>query len=142
MEVLGGAHSVPKNARGIGARSGRLIAHTEQGDYTASEGLLTWRRVDAANALWSQPTAVPAALRQRIASDYRGRLLTLERLLQDLHGGRLFGRAGVFFMDLAAVAFLILAATGLWMWLVRGGNRSFKSIGTDNKHKERKEFTR
>ncbi len=34
----------------------------------------------------------------------------------DLHNGRIFGGFGVFLIDAAAVLFLILAVTGVWMW--------------------------
>lgn len=128
LEVLGEAHGVPEEARAVGVQHGQLIARTAQGDYIAGEDLLAWRRAKATNALWSQPAALPAALRAHITEDYRGRLLTLERLLQDLHSGRLFGRFGVWFMDLAALGFLVLAATGLWTWLLRG-NRAGKTKG-------------
>ena len=46
-------------------------------------------------------------------------MLTFERVLLDLHSGRIFGRAGPLVMDAAAVLFIALALTGFWMWLRR-----------------------
>ena len=43
--------------------------------------------------------------------------ISIERLLQDLHSGRLFGIFGVILMDLASVALVLLALTGCWVWL-------------------------
>jgi uncharacterized iron-regulated membrane protein len=47
---------------------------------------------------------------------YLGRLLTAQRLLQDLHSGRYFGRAGEWVVNVASMLFVVLAATGLWIW--------------------------
>lgn len=43
--------------------------------------------------------------------------ISWERLLLDLHSGRLFGAVGVVLMDLAALALVLLAFTGCWVWL-------------------------
>ena len=42
--------------------------------------------------------------------------VTLARLLGDLHSGRLFGRAGVWFVDAAAILLLLLALSGPALW--------------------------
>jgi PepSY-associated transmembrane protein len=42
--------------------------------------------------------------------------LNWQRLLQDLHAGRLFGLAGQLVMDLAALLLVILAFTGVIIW--------------------------
>ena len=42
--------------------------------------------------------------------------LPLERVLLDLHSGRIFGEAGVWLVDAAALLFLLLAGSGLWLW--------------------------
>ena len=47
---------------------------------------------------------------------YRGYGLTLERVLLDLHSGRVLGSAGVLLVDAAAILFLLLAISGLWLW--------------------------
>ncbi len=44
------------------------------------------------------------------------RMLTWERVLQDLHSGRFFGVVGLVVIDLATILLLILAATGLIIW--------------------------
>ena len=42
--------------------------------------------------------------------------LNWQRLLQDLHAGRLFGLAGQLLMDLAALLLVVLAFTGVIIW--------------------------
>lgn len=62
----------------------------------------------------SQPQAMPAALGEQL--DRRSAWLNWERLLLDFHSGRLFGRAGVWLVDIAAVLLCILALSGVTMW--------------------------
>lgn len=65
---------------------------------------------------WGQSVVVPAALRTELIRQYRGRGLSVERLLLDLHAGRLLGAFGVWLVDLTAVVCLGLAVSGLWLW--------------------------
>ena len=62
-------------------------------------------------------SAAPAAnLRPELEEAYRGTGLTLERVLLDIHAGRIPGATGVFLVDAAALLFLVLAISGLWLW--------------------------
>jgi hypothetical protein len=63
-----------------------------------------------------RPVALPAALRAELVRQYRGRGLSVERLLLDLHAGRILGEFGAWLVDLTAIACLGLAVTGLWLW--------------------------
>ena len=56
---------------------------------------------------------LPASLTNNL--DYPG--ISLERVLLDVHSGRLFGNAGVLVVDFFALAFVFLALSGLWMFL-------------------------
>jgi uncharacterized iron-regulated membrane protein len=60
-------------------------------------------------------------LTERLRSDYQSRILPLERVLLDLHSGRIAGGAGVILMDLAAIILIFLIATGGWIWIKRFG---------------------
>ncbi|NND81816.1 MAG: PepSY domain-containing protein [Gammaproteobacteria bacterium] len=50
------------------------------------------------------------------AERFRQLVLPRSRVLQDVHSGRFFGRAGVWVMDIVALLFVVLAITGLRMW--------------------------
>lgn len=65
---------------------------------------------------WGRPVALPATLHAELVRQYRGRGLSVERLLLDLHAGRVLGTFGVWLVDLTAIACLGLAVTGLWLW--------------------------
>lgn len=57
---------------------------------------------------------LPLALRERL--DRRSAWLSWERLMLDLHSGRLFGRIGVLVVDIAGLLFCLLALSGVTMW--------------------------
>lgn len=45
-----------------------------------------------------------------------GRWISAERIVLDVHSGRILGPAGPYLMDGAAIALLLLAASGIWGW--------------------------
>lgn len=69
-------------------------------DFITSDWLLSWYGYDS-------------------TADYAGEILTMDRIILDLHTGRFFGEAGVWVMDIAAIAFIILSITGIVMWMRR-----------------------
>ncbi|HHM06208.1 MAG TPA: PepSY domain-containing protein [Gammaproteobacteria bacterium] len=97
----------------------RAVAGTSRGNFTSDDGYLSWQRLDTAGISWAVPTAPPAPLSQRLARAQRGEGLDLERVLLDLHSGRIFGRHGGYVMDTAAILMLGLAISGVWHWARR-----------------------
>jgi len=73
----------------------------------------------AGTYVWAEPSAPDTIFLDTLDQSFRGNVLTLERVLADLHSGRLLGMAGVVVMDLAAVVLLLLAVSGFIMWLRR-----------------------
>ena len=63
---------------------------------------------------WAEAVSLPDALRERIEASVAGVGVSAERVLLDLHSGRWLGHAGVWLMDAAAFALLLLAGTGGW----------------------------
>ena len=55
--------------------------------------------------------------------------LSLERLLLDVHSGRIFGRYGPWVVDAAAIALLMLGLSGVWIYV-----RSIKQGKLRHKH--------
>jgi len=77
----------------------------------------TLRLKDRHAIQWSVPDSLAEQRRQRLVHHYRASTLTLERLILDLHSGRVLGNVGVFIMDLAAILLCLLSLSGLWIWL-------------------------
>jgi len=98
----------------------QLIAQTPSGLYKPDDDFMTWEKVaDKPKLQWIKPQSPPLNLQQALITQVSEQIIPLERLLLDLHSGRLFGIWGVYFMDLVAILILILASTGLFMWLQR-----------------------
>jgi hypothetical protein len=117
IETLGNAAGVPAGMQAIGTTTDSAIAiKTAHGYYLTDERFLEWSATDTVEATWSTPSATPPELTQLLQTAYRGYGLTLERILLDLHSGRILGNAGVLLVDAAAVLFLLLAISGIWLW--------------------------
>jgi len=87
--------------------------------WLADAELLNWRRAgdDISTPHWSFPEPIPVTLQQAITRQYRGDGLSLERVLLDLHSGRIFGPIGIVVYDLLALALGFLAISGLVIWM-------------------------
>ena len=86
--------------------------------WLADTQLLNWRQAyDASpDPLWAVSESAPGGLQQAITASYRGEGPSLERLLLDLHSGRIFGSIGVLVYDLLALALGFLSISGLVLW--------------------------
>lgn len=119
VERMDAGAGVPGDIRRLGVDAQqRLVLDAGAGYARSDTQYLQWRQVSAPEDVrWAEPSAPPEPLRQAILQRHRGAGLSLERVLLDLHSGRLFGRFGVYVMDVAAILMLVLAASGTWLWL-------------------------
>lgn len=80
---------------------------------------------------WEQGGHVlPEALAQVIRNAYQGEGVDLERVILDLHSGRIAGKIGVYFMDAVAIGMLLLVVSGSFLlWLRR---KSARKSSTDS----------
>ncbi len=119
IEQLGAAQGAPVNIEALGLLDGRVAARSTAGVYLSDADLFTWEAHDGAHVTWASAAPPPAALRDELARAHRGAGLSLERVVLDLHSGRLFGAYGVWLMDAAALLMILLALTGVWHWAQR-----------------------
>lgn len=120
VERLGPEAGVPGGIQRMGAlEDGGIVVETPRGAFRTDAAFGGWQPAAVDGADWSRPSTLPAELRRRLERAWRGRGLTLERVLLDLHSGRVLGRFGVWLMDAMAAIFVFLAATGLWIWTRR-----------------------
>lgn len=118
IERLGGMQGVPSGMNKIGRMvDGRIVIQAAHGYYLTDRDFLNWQEQEQiADVRWSLPVAAPAALQARIAQLYRSNELPVERVMLDLHSGRLFGSWGPLVMDIAAMLLIFLAMSGTWIW--------------------------
>ena len=76
---------------------------------------------DRATPLYAWPVlaSVPLELKNSLLKNYQGTDIRWERVLLDLHSGRLLGTIGNLAMDVVAILILILAGSGLRLWWAR-----------------------
>ena len=123
IERLDFAGTLPGPIQRLGLADGLPIIQSAGRYFTADAevtGFAPADTRDGAGTNWSDATPAPEALLEPLRQDYRGRGLTVERLLADLHSGRIVGKAGPYIMDFIAISLIILSMTGLFQWRQRG----------------------
>ena len=115
-----------------GIAADELAVQTKHGIWRMP-GIMTIEGVDDSAVDWFEPDTIPKDLREHIESAYSGDGLPVSRVVLDLHSGRLFGTVGVVIYDLAAIAFLVLAGTGIWLGLRKRRNQRSASEPQDNR---------
>jgi len=117
VEEMGAAAGIPANIRSIGITGDkRLVVGTANGFHRADSELLAWQAIARPDTHWSEPVTLDPAQLMALQASYRGNGLPVERVILDLHSGRILGPWGVYLMDGAAIVFLLLAFSGIWLW--------------------------
>lgn len=116
---------LPGTIERIGRADGRPVLESG-GDYFIGDADATafdaWPDGAEATVAWSSPSE-PS--RRRIAvlkEHYRGRGLTVERLLIEIHSGRILAAAAPLVLDVVAAGLILLSISGLYVWMRSRGN--------------------
>lgn len=124
VERVGAEAGVPAGIERIGTLDDGRVAVATRGATLAADGALAhWRPAAAASVDWARRAEPPPAIREDLERAWRGQGVSVERLMLDLHSGRLLGAFGTWLMDAMALAFMALAVSGLWLWVRRRGNQ-------------------
>ena len=94
----------------------RIIIESEGKRWRAGKQWLGFEAHGGDSVEWSQPQPPPNPLRKAVQQQALADSVTWERFLLVLHSGRIAGAVGVFLMDAAAIVFIVLAATGVYLW--------------------------
>lgn len=104
----------------LGMKYGRPVIETSEPlYYMADEHILDWDIISNDSITWTAPYELNEEEYELLLSAYRGNGLKLERVILDLHSGRIFGQYGIYLMDAAAIALLWLSFSGFWVWSSR-----------------------
>jgi hypothetical protein len=117
IEIMTPTDGIPSDILALGNRGEHLYALNAAGMWQADSEMVGWMKVDnSADVQWSEAQVITGDGIDDIRRDYLGRMLTWERVILDLHSGRLVGLAGPVLADLVALMLIGVAASGLWMW--------------------------
>lgn len=102
----------------IGRTAGHVVLDTAEGLLALNPATLALGQADAdaVNVEWSHSATLTGAGLAPYRDAARARVLTMERLLQDLHSGRAFGATGEWLVNVASLALAALAISGYWIW--------------------------
>ncbi|MBI5460960.1 MAG: PepSY domain-containing protein [Gammaproteobacteria bacterium] len=119
VERLSSGDGVPADIQNLGRDTqGHLVITTGTGRYSTDAQLLSWQPWSGSTDSidWGTPQPFTGAGITQLQVDYLGRILPWERVILDLHSGRLFGASGPWLMDAAAGLMLFLAGSGMFIW--------------------------
>lgn len=88
--------------------------------YLSDKDITEWHEQPAQALNWSLASAINEGQIKQLKQAYRGPGLSLERVILDLHSGRIFNASwGIYIMDASAVIMLLLSFSGVWIWWSR-----------------------
>lgn len=105
-------------ATAIGLHGGRVVVRTPSGLLQVDAAMLNLEKSAATDAeiQWAALEPLQGAALDEARSNYRSGLLSAERLLQDLHSGRVFGAPGVWVINGGTLLMILLSISGYLIW--------------------------
>lgn len=120
VERLGASYGLPVPVESIGACAQEVCLQVDGVIIAADFQQLVWTQVSSTElspqSQWSQSQSLPDTYREKLLREQLGTPLAWERVMQDLHSGRIAGNVGVWVVDLAAILLLFLALSGFLLW--------------------------
>lgn len=117
-QLVESVRGLPEAVSALALPNGQLVARGAGAQYVYDDAAGVWN-VAPETPQWLQAQPLPQALREALNANNPVPGLTRERVLLDLHSGRLFGNAGVLVVDLVGVAICLLAFSGALTWVGR-----------------------
>lgn len=118
IDEIGKYSGLPEKPLGISITTqGHPVIRGVNTYWKGSEELSAWQPLEGPHPKWVAPIDTPNDINSLIQSHARSHEINLERVMLDLHSGRLFGSWGQNIMSIAAALLLILSATGLLIWI-------------------------
>ena len=98
-----------------------VIIQTRAGQYSLDNAFTQLKPLAASqkHSVFVKPASLPESLLNEISQGYIADGLPLERVILDLHSGRLVGKMGVYLMDSAALMMILLTVSGVIVWIRR-----------------------
>jgi hypothetical protein len=120
IERLTSLHGLPQGIENIGKdNEDGIYLKTSDNYFSSDRDLTRWQPTKQRDIPWSVRSEAPEGYIEQIIQQYRGSGLPMERIILDLHSGRILGRLGIWIVDIVVIIFLVLSFTGWWSWFKR-----------------------
>ncbi len=116
IETLDQLHGVPAKISAIGKSNNSIIVNADGFMKRTDINMTTWTDTLQTGVSWSEQAQLSDDALDSILKSYIGEGLPLERVILDVHSGRILGTVGVIIVDLAVVLFLVLSISGWMAW--------------------------
>ncbi|MCW8929837.1 MAG: PepSY domain-containing protein [Gammaproteobacteria bacterium] len=98
------------------SKNKQIILEIKKKLYTTKDNFISWSEAKTeiiSPLILGKPDN---DVKENYRNAYLGNELSLERVILDLHSGRLFGSLGIYLMDFAAIILIMLGLSGTWIW--------------------------
>lgn len=116
VERIGSVYQFPTSLSRIGRCGESLCFEAGAQRYIGDVDQLSWRPVDKGLSDWSQSVVAPESIRRELIERFQGEGINWERVVLDLHSGRILSGFGVALMDLTALGLVLLSLSGFTLW--------------------------
>ncbi|BBJ23754.1 PepSY domain-containing protein [Candidatus Nitrotoga sp. AM1P] len=102
----------------LGKMGSNVMLQTPSAVFASVDGL-NWEKSSSTGMTLSALQDLPADVKRRSA-DILASGIPLQRILLDVHSGRIFGRYAIWVMDIASLVLFVLGLSGFWLyWRLR-----------------------
>lgn len=120
IETLAVDTGLPEPALGIGSSpTAAIVMRGGKTYWLPDKDFITWTTYQGPHPVWANPEQTSPELLTVIQDYDVSHTISMERLLLDLHSGRLLGKYGFIVIDAAAIGLILLSCSGIWVWLQR-----------------------
>ena len=117
FDEVGSYSGLPEKPLGIAkTKQGFPVLRGVNTYWLGNKELTAWQPLQGPHPKWIAPSPTPEELNQLIQTHARSNEISLERIILDLHSGRLLGQWGQHVMSAAAVLLIFLSVTGTLIW--------------------------
>ena len=118
IDEIGKFTGLPESPLGISITdNGHPVIRGINTYWKGSNELSAWQPLKGPHPKWVAPVDTPNDINSLIQQHARSNEIHYERVLLDLHSGRLLGMWGQNIMSISAVLLLVLAVSGIFLWL-------------------------
>lgn len=121
IETLTRSSGLPGQIERVGQADTGLVIQSGQQKYLSDADFLKWLPVSdsGSDVSWSRLEAMPADTKTKLTPLLPAYGPSWERVLQDLHSGRMFNLPGTLLIDLTGIILLLLSISGITSFILR-----------------------